>query len=132
MTPEPEWLAVREVLALHEGGLAEFGGSAGVRDQGLLESAIQRPRQLYHYGENPTLFDMAASLCMGLVKNHPFVDGNKRTAFLSAAAFLDLNGWDFAPVPGTPTTIIRAAAAGGADEALLARWFKDFSKRRRR
>ncbi|MEK6710498.1 MAG: type II toxin-antitoxin system death-on-curing family toxin [Nitrospinota bacterium] len=131
MTPEPEWLTAEEVLALHEQALVEFGGLAGVRDRGLLESAVQRPRQLYHYGESPTLLGLAAALCVGLVKNHPFVGGDKRAAFVSAAAFLDLNGWDFVPTPGTPTTLIRAAAAGEADEALLARWFREFSKRRR-
>ncbi len=130
MTPEPEWLSVPEVLALHEEALAQFGGSAGVRDEGLLESAVQRPRQLYHHGENPALFDLAAALCMGLLRNHPFVDGKKRTAFLSAAAFLFVNGWDFAPLPGTPTHIIRAAAAGEAEGALLARWLREFSRPR--
>ena len=128
MSPEPpKWLSVRLVLVLHDEALAQFGGLSGVRDEGLLESAIQRPRQLYHYGENPSLFGLTASLCLGLVKNHPFVDGNKRTACLSSAVFLFRNGWDFAPRPGGPTNIIRAVAAGEADEVLLSRWFEEFS-----
>ena len=121
---------MRMVAALHEEALARFGGMSGTRDEGLLESAVLRPRQLYHYGGNPTHFDLAASLCMGLVRNHPFVDGNKRAAFLSAAAFLHLNGWDFTPRRGDPTNVMVAAAAGEADEALLARWFEEFSRER--
>ncbi|MBI3128130.1 MAG: type II toxin-antitoxin system death-on-curing family toxin [Candidatus Tectomicrobia bacterium] len=131
MKAEPRWLTVAIVKDVHEAQLRLFGGSFGIRDAGLLESAVERPKHLFHYGENPSLFDLAATLCMGLVKNHPFVDGNKRAALLSARAFLYINGQVFEPEEVDEVRIMLAAAAGGADEALLARWFKDFSKRRR-
>ena len=87
------WLEQALVLAIHDRQLAEHGGSAGVRDEGLLESALARPRQLHAYGDpEPDLADLAASLASGLARNHPFVDGNKRTAAVACETFLELNG----------------------------------------
>jgi len=87
------WLETALVLAIHERQLSEHGGSAGVRDEGLLESALARPRQLHAYGDPaPDLADLAASLASGLARNHPFVDGNKRTAAVACETFLELNG----------------------------------------
>lgn len=87
------WLAKKLVLALHDRQLAEHGGTTGVRDEGLLESALARPQQLYAYGDPaPDLADLAASLAFGLVRNHSFVDGNKRTAAVACETFIELNG----------------------------------------
>ena len=88
---EPVWVLRETVLTLHEQLLAEFGGSAGIRDDGLLDSALARPQNLLAYGK-PSRFDLAASYGFGLVKNHPFVDGNKRIGFTVAVLFLELNG----------------------------------------
>jgi death-on-curing family protein len=89
MKVEPVWIDECEILAFHEELLARFGGAAGIRDAGLLESALNRPHQLFHYGD-PSLPEMAAAYGVGIVKNHPFLDGNKRTGFLAAALFLAL------------------------------------------
>jgi death-on-curing protein len=87
------WLEKELVLAIHDRQLAEHGGSAGVRDEGLLESALARPQQLYAYGDPmPDLADLAAALAFGLARNHPFVDGNKRTAAVCCETFIEMNG----------------------------------------
>lgn len=87
------WLDMALVLAIHDRQLAEHGGSSGLRDRGLLESALARPQQLHAYGEpTPDLADLAASLAHGLARNHPFVDGNKRTAAVCCETFIELNG----------------------------------------
>ena len=87
------WIEKRLVLAIHDRQLAEHGGSSGVRDEGLLESALARPQQLFAYGDPaPDLADLAASLAYGLARNHPFVDGNKRTAIVCCEAFIEMNG----------------------------------------
>ncbi len=88
---EPEWLLREVVLAVHKQLLARFGGLPGVRDDGLLDSALAKPPSLFTYS-NPSLFELAASYGYGIIQNHPFVDGNKRTGFLAAVIFLDLNG----------------------------------------
>ncbi len=124
---EPRWLTLRIVKVIHDRMLEEFGGLSGVRDEGLLESALGRPQNLFHYGEEVSLFQLAASYCYGIVRNHPFIDGNKRTGFVVARVFLRLNGVRFSPAQGEPTRIIRALAAGEIDEAELVRWFEDSS-----
>ncbi len=88
---EPIWIARDAILVIHGNLLARFGGASGVRDPGLLESALARPQQLFFYGK-PTLEEMAAAYAEGIVKNHPFVDGNKRTGFMAAYVFLAANG----------------------------------------
>ncbi len=128
---EPRWLTVDMVRALHAEGVARFGGTAEVRDAGLLESAVERARNLYTYGDDPSLFDLAAATCAGIVKNHPFVDGNKRAGALAAAAFLDLNGYELQPSEPEVVTIIVALAAGEIDENILARWISDNSTPKR-
>jgi len=115
------------VKVIHDRVLEEFGGLSGVRDEGLLESALGRPQNLFHYGEKVSLFQLAASHCYGIVRNHPFIDGNKRTGFVVARVFLRLNGVRFSPAQGEPARIIRALAAGEIDEAELVRWFEDRS-----
>ncbi len=124
---EPKWLTVQLVQAIHSQAVAEFGGSHGVRDMGLLESALDRPRNLYAYGDDPILFDLAAAYCTGIVKNHPFIDGNKRTGDLSARAFLFRNGYLFEPDEGDEVNIIVALAAGEIEEDVLAQWMSENS-----
>lgn len=117
----PYWLTKEECLALHDLMLADYGGAAGVRDMGLLESALARPPQLLHYG-NPTLAEMAAAYAAGIVKNHPFVDGNKRTGFMMGAGFLERNGRTFRAAEADAVIQTLALAAGGIDEAAYAEW----------
>ena len=124
---EPKWLDKRMVLAIHDEAVEMFGGTAGIRDDGLLESALSRPQNRFAYESEATLFDLAASLCHGICKNHPFLDGNKRTALLSARAFLFLNGHAFEPNEVDEVENMVAVASGGLDEAGIADWFKQFS-----
>ena len=121
---EPVWLSVADVEAMHAEQLAIFGGPAGVRDRGLLESALARPLNRWNYGEED-LAVLAASYAFGIAKNHPFIDGNKRAAFSALMVFLRLNGVRFAPDPVLATAAIMDLAAGAIDEAGLARWIRD-------
>ena len=114
------------VLAMHREALAEFGGSDGIRDEGLLESALARPQQHENY-DKPTLFDLAALYCEGIVRNHPFVDGNKRTGFLAAYAFLRINGYQLNPEEMDIFTVITALAEKRIDKKALSKWFADYS-----
>ena len=125
---EPVWVFREVVLVLHEQSLAQFGGSAGVRDEGLLDSALGRPQHRFAYGK-PTLFDLAASYAFGLVKNHPFVDGNKRTGFIVAVTFLELNGLRFGASEVDATVRTLALAAGEMSETAYSAWLKANSRR---
>jgi death-on-curing protein len=121
---EPEWLSVDIILDIHSEQLALFGGPDGVRDLGLLESALARPINKFAYGES-NLAALAAAYAFGLAKNHPFVDGNKRAAFASIIVFLGLNGVDLVAPPEQATAVIMALAAGEIGEDDLARWIAD-------
>ena len=121
---EPDWLDLPIVLDVHSEQLALFGGADGVRDIGLLESALGRPQNKYGYGESE-LAALAAAYAFGIARNHPFVDGNKRTAFASTIVFLGLNGIDFDVPSAEATAMMLALAAGEIDEAGLARWITD-------
>ena len=121
---EPAWLDARAVIDMHSEQLALFGGPAGIRDVGLLESAINRPVNQWHYGE-ADLARLAAAYAFGLARNHAFVDGNKRIAFQTMMVFLRMNGVAFRPKPPEATAIILALAAGEVDEDGLTRWIKD-------
>jgi death-on-curing protein len=121
---EPEWLDIDIVLDVHAEQLALFGGADGVRDRGLIESALGRPRHKFAYGESD-LAALAAAYAFGIAKNHPFVDGNKRTAFASMLVFLGLNGIDFDVPPQDATVMILSLAAGEVSEESLARWIRD-------
>jgi len=121
---EPEWLDVNIVLDVHAEQLALFGGADGVRDRGLIESALGRPRHKFAYGESD-LAALAAAYAFGIAENHPFVDGNKRTAFASMLVFLGLNGIDFDVPPQDATVMIVSLAAGEVSEESLARWIRD-------
>ena len=121
---EPRWLTLKEVLVTHERQLARFGGAPGIRDQGLLESALQRPLNKWEY-EKAALNELAAGYGFGIARNHPFVDGNKRVAFLSLAGFLRNNSITFAPSQAEATAVILSLAAGEIGEDGLARWIAD-------
>lgn len=121
---EPIWLDTSIVLDVHAEQLALFGGADGVRDLGLLESALGRPLNKFAYGET-SLAALAAAYAFGIARNHPFVDGNKRAAFASIIVFLGLNGVDFDVPPEAATAIILGMAAGEIDEDGLARWIED-------
>jgi len=121
---EPNWLGLKLILALQNESIAKYGGSPGLRDQGLLESALARPKNLFLY-ENPDIFGIAASYGYGLVKNHPFIDGNKRIAFLACAVFLIDNGWEPTANEVDVVNIINALASGEMTENQFAQWLKN-------
>ncbi len=121
---EPIWLERADCLAIHEMMLAQHGGLAGVRDEGLLESALAKPRNLFAYG-SPTLFGMAAGYAAGIILNHPFLDGNKRTGFIVAATFLELNGLTFTASEESVVEKTLALAAGRLKEEGYASWLKE-------
>ena len=125
---EPYWLTRDECLALHDMMLAQYGGCSGLRDEGLLESALARPQQLHHYG-SPNLAEMAAAYAAGIVNNHPFLDGNKRTGFMMGAGFLERNGCKFFASEADVVIRTLALAAGEMTEAGYAAWLKENSKR---
>lgn len=127
---EPIWLLHAAVLALHAECLRAFGGSDGVRDPGLLESALARPQHLFHY-EQADLCALAAAYGHGIAKNHPFVDGNKRTAFLGTTTFLERNGLEFTAIPAHAAAFVLALADGSLGEAGFAAWLRDNTRRRR-
>ena len=120
----PLWLTVAEVKALHERQIARFGGPAGIRDPGALESALGRARNKWEY-EGADLAMLAAAHAFGIARNHPFVDGNKRAAFVTMMLFLRKNGIRFAPQQAEATTIVLGLAAGEVSEESLARWIRD-------
>ena len=117
------WLRLDVLLAVHEEQLVEHGGPSGVRDQGLLESALARPQQLAAYGE-PDASAMAAALTWGLAKNHPFVDGNKRTAFVAMELFLLCNGYVLTASDPQCVLTMLDVAAGEMGEEALAKWLR--------
>jgi death-on-curing protein len=121
---EPAWLSTDLVLAIHDEQLRTFGGPPGLRDQGLLESALARAVNKLAYGSDD-LAALAAAYGFGLARNHAFVDGNKRTAFLAIVTFLGLNDLDFVVAETEAVVIMLAVAAGEVDEDGLARWIRD-------
>lgn len=129
MTEDIRWLTLRMALAFHQETLRRHGGGAGLRDEKLLESALARPRNRAAYDTSATLFDLAAEYCAGIVGNHPFVDGNKRTGLLAAVAFLSLNGYRFAADEADIVAIIETLAAGTVEIDRLADWISGNSLR---
>jgi death-on-curing protein len=119
------WLDGRDAHAVHERSLLLHGGAAGVRDEGLLQSALARPLQLAAYGENVEVFDLAAAYTGGIVKNHPFVDGNKRTGFVVGILFLELNGAQFTASEAAATQSVLGLAAGTLDDAGYAIFLRE-------
>jgi death-on-curing protein len=128
---EPLWILERVVLAVHDQLLAAHGGAEGLRDASLLESALARPRQHFAYS-SPDLIELAALYTAGLVRNHPFVDGNKRTGFAIGIVFLELNGFVFQATEEDATQAVLAVAAGELDDAGYAAWLRSNVKRRRK
>ncbi len=121
---EPKWLTVAIATAIHDEAIYEFGGLPGLRDRGLLESALDRPRNLLAYEPRSSIFRLAAVLCIGLAKNHPFNDGNKRAALLATRAFLDLNGYALEPQQDDEVMTFVAVADGSLTEDGLAEWLE--------
>ena len=121
---EPVWIDERDVLALHDRLLALDGGAAGIRDLGLLRSAVARPQQLLAYGDAPDTIDVAAAYMVGIVRNHPFVDGNKRTAFVVGVLFLEMNGSRFIATEEDATQVVLGLASGTIEEAPFIRWLR--------
>jgi death-on-curing protein len=121
---EPVWLSLELVIAIHDEQLAEFGGASGLRDAGALESALARPLNRYHYG-NTDLASLAAAYGFGLLRNHAFVDGNKRTALLAIVTFLGLNDLEFDVPEPEVVVMMLALASGEIDEDGLASWIAD-------
>ncbi len=120
------WISRALTLAIHERQLAEHGGIAGVRDEALLESALARPQQLFAYGQPPPdLADLAASLAYGLARNHPFLDGNKRTAHVCYRVFLRVNGADLRATDEDKYVSMLALAEGSLSEAEFAAWLRE-------
>ena len=124
------WLTAAIVSALHRESIARFGGSDGLGDEGLLESALARARNQAAYEADATIFALAAIYCHGIAGNHLFVDGNKRSAILAGAAFLSLNGYVFDPPETSIVEMIIGFAAGEVDAAALTAWFQMYSRRR--
>lgn len=122
------WIAESVVLAIHEAQLAEHGGMAGVRDENLLASALARPHNLDAYGDKPDVAAIAAAYVFGIARNHPFFDGNKRTAFVLMELFLNLNGWILEANDADCIATMLAFAAGDLSEENLAAWLRQRSK----
>lgn len=120
---EPVWITEEDCLSFHEKLLSRFRGASGLRDPVLLASAIARPRHLFSY-EHPTLFDLAAAYAHGIVKNHPFVDGNKRSGLLAAAIFLEANGVRFSATEEDAVVQTLALAAGAITAKEFAIWLE--------
>lgn len=120
---EVKWLRKDAVLKMHARQLAEHGGGVGVRDEGLLDSALQRPVNKMSY-QSPDLADLAAAYAFGIARNHPFIDGNKRTALVASRTFLLINGFQISASPDEKLRAFLALAAGNLSEEDLAAWFR--------
>jgi death on curing protein len=129
---EPLWIEERDVVAIHDKLLALHAGATGLRDRGLLESALARPRHHHAYVRTSDVVEMAALYTAGIVRNHPFVDGNKRTGFVIGVLVLELHSFDFKASEADATQAVMGLAAGTLDEAGYAAWLLKNVKRRRR
>ncbi|MGV9009680.1 type II toxin-antitoxin system death-on-curing family toxin [Brevundimonas sp.] len=127
MSGEPRWLAKADIIELHDYVLARTGGSPGLRDDGLLESALARPLNRWAYEGVQDVRALAATYGIGLAKNHPFIDGNKRAAFLGLGLFLELNGWTLTASDEEAIATFYAVAASQMSEDALATWVRDHS-----
>ena len=124
---EPTWLTEVQVRMLHAEAINMFGGTHGIRDQSLLESALGRPQNMWAYRESPSVPELAASYGFGIAKNHAFVDGNKRASLLAIRAFLFRNGLHFQPAEVESVSMIEGLAAGSVTEEALANWIAENS-----
>lgn len=124
---EPRWVLPEVVHAIHNMLIAEHGGLAGIRDQGLLDSALARPRQQAAYGKKNSIFQLAAAYSYGLARNHPFADGNKRIALTVAAVFLEINGHSLNAPEAEAVLMYQQLADGTLTEQALAEWIREWS-----
>ncbi len=122
---EPIWLIKSAVLAVHNMMISRFGGTDGIRDEGLFESALARPANIYYYDRHAEITQLAAAYAGGIIQNHPFVDGNKRTGFMAAYIFLDLNGSTLIADEVSATAMTLSLAASEIDETDYGRWLAD-------
>jgi len=129
---EPLWIDERDALAIHDRLLALHGGAAGLRGEGLLESALARPRQHHAYAGTSDIVELAALYTAGIVRNHPFVDGNKRSGFVIGVLFLELQGFDFKATEEDAAQAVMALAAGTLDESGYAAWLRANARRKRK
>lgn len=121
---EPFWLTRRMIIAIHDEQLAIHGGASGLRDEGMLESVLDRPKNKWSY-ESADFAELAAAYAFGIARNRPFVDGNKRTSLLVLYTFLGVNGIDFVVPAAEAAAIILSLAAGEVSEQSLTRWIRD-------
>lgn len=121
---DPVWLSEAQVRMLHAETLRLFGGAVGLRDAAMLDSALGRPKDKWRYDPVTSVFSLAAAYGFGIARNHPFVDGNKRTALLAMRAFLFLNGYHLTPDEIETVTVVEGLAAGTVDEASVANWIE--------
>ena len=128
---DPVWIDERDVMAIHDRLLALHGGAAGLRDQGLLQSALARPRQHHAYSRDADWLKLAGIYIAAIIQNHPFVDGNKRAGFVSGTLFLELNGFDFTASEEDATQAVLSLASGAIDEDGLITWLRSNVRRQR-
>ena len=128
----PLWIDERDILAIHDRLLALHGGAAGLRDRGLLEAALARPRQHFSYAESTGVIEMAALYTAGIIQNHPFVDGNKRAGFTAGVLFLEVNGFKFMAPEESVIANVFALAAGDLDEAGYGAWLRSNARPKRK
>lgn len=126
---DPVWIDERDALALHGRLLALDGGAMGVRDEGLLQSALARPLQLHAYGNNPDIVELSAAYTVAIVRNHPFLDGNKRTGFLVGILFLEMNGFRLTASEEDAAQAVFGLAAGRLDEKAFTAWLRGNARR---
>lgn len=125
----PVWITERDAVVIHDRSLAIHGGLNGVRDEGLLQSALARPQQHFAYSESADIIGMAALYTVGIVRNHPFLDGNKRTGFVCGVLFLELNGYRFGASEEDAVHAVLGVAAGEMDEAVYTEWLRGVTAR---
>ncbi len=129
---EPRWLSRVVVDAIHNDQLREHGGLPGVRDENVLESALARPQQKWHYARDMDIPTLAAAYGFGLVRNHPYRDGNKRIGFLAMVTFLGVNGYELTATDAEVVAEILSLAAGDVSEDDFAAWVREYSRKQRR
>ncbi len=129
---EPRWINARALLLLHAESLAEHGGLTGLRDENGFHAAMARPQHVFHYESDADLSQLAAAYGFGLVRDHPFSDGNKRAGFLAILLFLDLNGWELRVEQAEAIQTILQLAAGKVSESELPRWIREHARRVRK
>jgi death-on-curing protein len=129
---EPRWVSKRALLLLHRESLRQFGGADGLRDDGLLDSALARPQNKFAYEDEADLCRLAAAYAHGIAKNHPFIDGNKRAALAAAGIFLKTNGRELTADPAMATVAMLDLAAGEMTEEEFADWLRDHTAPRNR